>query len=351
MALSAPIVAAIGRLKSFYNGLAYNAATNPGGMGNGGNRRNFEPALKDLADVATAVTTDAEASRADAAASKTAAATSAAAAQASATQAQTTAETTAATLTAISAAHRAAAETAAAEAAVSATEAAEAAIRSESAAAAVTDVLAEGPVVSVNNQQGIVTLSAVDVGAAPAGHGHTIGDVSGLSEALAGKASTASASSEAAGLMPSTDKAKLDGATASATAGKLALRDQNGKLAGDVLGNAATATALASGSDDRSKLDKAASRAWLIKAAAYTASAGEKIAANTATVSWVLKLPAAPGDGTTVDIMDAGGAFATNNLTVDRNGQTIMGLAENMMIDVNNVTLALVFTGATWRLA
>lgn len=76
MALSAPIVAAIDRLKNFYNGLAYNAATNPGGMGNGGNRRNFEPALKDLADVAGAITADTEASRVDTAASKAAAAQS-----------------------------------------------------------------------------------------------------------------------------------------------------------------------------------------------------------------------------------------------------------------------------------
>lgn len=48
------IDAAIERLQSYYNGDAYHA-TNPGGMGEGGHRQNFEPALSDVGITGEAV--------------------------------------------------------------------------------------------------------------------------------------------------------------------------------------------------------------------------------------------------------------------------------------------------------
>lgn len=54
MAYSAAILAAIARLQSTYNGNAYNAGSNPGGLAAGGHRTNFVPALQDLANVASA---------------------------------------------------------------------------------------------------------------------------------------------------------------------------------------------------------------------------------------------------------------------------------------------------------
>jgi hypothetical protein len=48
-------LAAKTRLDTVYNGNDYDAATNPGGMGAGGHRINFEPALSDVARVAGAV--------------------------------------------------------------------------------------------------------------------------------------------------------------------------------------------------------------------------------------------------------------------------------------------------------
>lgn len=45
-----------------------------------------------------------------------------------------------------------------------------------------------------------------------------------------------------------------------------------------------------------------------------------------------------------------GSSAATNNLTVGRNGSTIMGLAENMTVSENNVEFTLVYSGSTWAL-
>jgi hypothetical protein len=81
--------AASDRLASFYNGLAYNASTNAGGMASGGHRINFIPALQDVATVGGEVATNATA----AASSASSASASATAAAASATSLQATSAT------------------------------------------------------------------------------------------------------------------------------------------------------------------------------------------------------------------------------------------------------------------
>ncbi|MEN8721876.1 MAG: hypothetical protein ABF335_03205 [Alphaproteobacteria bacterium] len=55
MAYTQPEQDAIDRLDSFYNGDAFDAGTNAGGMAEGGHRQNFEPALKDTATAGAAV--------------------------------------------------------------------------------------------------------------------------------------------------------------------------------------------------------------------------------------------------------------------------------------------------------
>lgn len=53
-------IAAVARLSSFYNGNAYDASTNAGGMAVGGHRVNFVPSLQDVARVANAVSSAAD---------------------------------------------------------------------------------------------------------------------------------------------------------------------------------------------------------------------------------------------------------------------------------------------------
>jgi hypothetical protein len=94
-----------------------------------------------------------------------------------------------------------------------------------------------------------------------------------------------------------------------------------------------------------------ASGAWTVKTTTYTAVAGDRIAASTSGGAWTLTLPASPSSGDAVEVMDGGGTFSTNNLTVARNSQTIMALSENMTVATNNIRFVLVFNGTTWRLA
>jgi hypothetical protein len=70
MAFTEAQQAAVNRLLNFYEGLkAYNAATNPGGLRQGGHLINFVPALQDLATVVNAVAPMVDAAQAASAAS------------------------------------------------------------------------------------------------------------------------------------------------------------------------------------------------------------------------------------------------------------------------------------------
>lgn len=93
-------------------------------------------------------------------------------------------------------------------------------------------------------------------------------------------------------------------------------------------------------------------RAWAIKTGAYTAIAGDRLFCDTSAAAWTLTLPASPSVGAEVAIIDLTGSFETNNLTVARNGELIMGLAEDMTASTDNATIVLIYSGATygWRI-
>lgn len=89
-----------------------------------------------------------------------------------------------------------------------------------------------------------------------------------------------------------------------------------------------------------------------VKTANYTTASGDKISADTITTgAFTLTLPASPVAGDWVEIIDGGSGygFATNNLTVARNGSTIEGAAENMTCSTWREHFTLVYTGGTWR--
>jgi len=69
------------------------------------------------------------------------------------------------------------------------------------------------------------------------------------------------------------------------------------------------------------------------------------------TAARTLTLPASPTLGDTIVIYDATGTAATNNITIARNGSNINGVADNAIIDVNQASSTLVYTGSTlgWR--
>ena len=78
-----------------------------------------------------------------------------------------------------------------------------------------------------------------------------------------------------------------------------------------------------------------------------TAAAGDAYLANTTSAGFTVTLPASPSAGDTVVVADAGGTWATNNLSVARNGQNIMGSATNLTCNVNGAVVSLIYSGVT----
>ena len=69
--------------------------------------------------------------------------------------------------------------------------------------------------------------------------------------------------------------------------------------------------------------------------------------ADTTSAAFTITLPSSPSAGAVIGIADYANTFATNNITVDRNGSNIGGLAENPALSTNGVSITLVYVDAT----
>jgi hypothetical protein len=87
---------------------------------------------------------------------------------------------------------------------------------------------------------------------------------------------------------------------------------------------------------------------YTIANSSVTLSKSQAVIANTASGSFTVTLPAIPQLGDSVNIID-GNNFSANNLTVARNGSTIEGLAENLVINIGGASVTLVYNGSTWE--
>ena len=85
----------------------------------------------------------------------------------------------------------------------------------------------------------------------------------------------------------------------------------------------------------------------IITADPSPAISGSSYMANTSSAGFSITLPAAPSANETISICDYTGTFATNNLTVGRNALKIMGLAEDLILNVNYVSITLTYIDAT----
>ena len=89
---------------------------------------------------------------------------------------------------------------------------------------------------------------------------------------------------------------------------------------------------------------------WLIKTGTYTASSNDNIYCDSSTGTFTVNLPATPSIADHVKI--ASGQYANlNNITVGRNGSTIMSLSEDMIISQSNISVEFIYTGSTWGIA
>ena len=79
----------------------------------------------------------------------------------------------------------------------------------------------------------------------------------------------------------------------------------------------------------------------------YTSVAGAQIFANTSSNPITVNLPASPSVGDEVTIIDTRASWASNNLTVGRNGQPINTAASDLTLSNAGQSITLVYIDAT----
>lgn len=83
------------------------------------------------------------------------------------------------------------------------------------------------------------------------------------------------------------------------------------------------------------------------KTTAFTAVAGEGYFVDTSSGAITATLPASPSGGDQVAFKDYATTFATNNLTIARNGSNIQGISNDATIETNRASVILVYVDAT----
>jgi hypothetical protein len=79
----------------------------------------------------------------------------------------------------------------------------------------------------------------------------------------------------------------------------------------------------------------------------YTTVAGAQIFANTTSNPITVNLPASPSVGDEVTIIDTRASWASNNLTVGRNGEPINTAASDLVLSNAGQSITLVYIDAT----
>jgi hypothetical protein len=86
-----------------------------------------------------------------------------------------------------------------------------------------------------------------------------------------------------------------------------------------------------------------------VKTANYTAGPNEGVLTSTSGGAFTVTLPASPAANMQVVVADTATSWGTNNLTIGRNGSTIAGLSEDLVCDLDDVSVNLIYTGTTWE--
>ena len=84
-----------------------------------------------------------------------------------------------------------------------------------------------------------------------------------------------------------------------------------------------------------------------VKTTAFNAVVGEGYFVNTTSGVVTVTLPSSANAGDTIAIKDYAGTFATNNLTIARNGHNIQGVANNSLISTNRANVELAYIDST----
>ena len=102
------------------------------------------------------------------------------------------------------------------------------------------------------------------------------------------------------------------------------------------------------GSGVLSFADNSGGTSWVaVKTSGFTAVAGEGYFCNTTSAAFTLTLPASPSIDDEVAFKDYAKTFDTNNLTVGRNSQPIMGTAADLTVSIERAGLTLAYVDST----
>jgi|TARA_R110002153_G_scaffold265178_1_gene427595 hypothetical protein len=89
--------------------------------------------------------------------------------------------------------------------------------------------------------------------------------------------------------------------------------------------------------------------AFKLIAGTYTANSGDRLAVSTTAAGRTITLPGSPAAEDIVEFIDKDASFATNNLTISRNGSTIEGSSANLVADISSTNFFMQYTGSTWE--
>jgi len=78
------------------------------------------------------------------------------------------------------------------------------------------------------------------------------------------------------------------------------------------------------------------SSSFSLKTSAYTAVAGDRIAADTSGGSFTITLPVSAVAGDIIEIIDNNGDLAVNSLTIGRNSHNVDSIAEDVLVNKSN---------------
>lgn len=88
---------------------------------------------------------------------------------------------------------------------------------------------------------------------------------------------------------------------------------------------------------------------YLRKTSNYTANVGDYLIVDTTAGAFTITLPASPVTGDFVQIVD-GASWETYNLTIARNGSTIEGNSDDVILDIAGVKVEFIYDSTTWEL-
>ena len=82
----------------------------------------------------------------------------------------------------------------------------------------------------------------------------------------------------------------------------------------------------------------------------FSATVNDRILANSSGGTFTVTLPLNSTllVNDVVQIVDVTGSFNTNNVTLGRNGSKIQNLSEDLILDINNIAVTMIYTGSTY---